>query len=79
MHEEKGVKFHFESGIKEFVGIDGAVSEAILSTGVRLPADLCILGVGKYLSSNNFVPCDLDLEVLTYCSKSLTLVITRKL
>jgi len=47
LHEEKGVKFHFESGIKEFVGRDGAVCEAVLSTGARIPADVAILGVGK--------------------------------
>ncbi|XP_052800272.1 apoptosis-inducing factor 3-like isoform X2 [Mya arenaria] len=46
LHEDKGVKFHFEAGIKEFVGVDGAVTEAILSTGVRIPADVAILGVG---------------------------------
>jgi len=46
MHEEKGVKFHFESGIQEFAGVDGKVTEAVLSTGVRLPADVAILGVG---------------------------------
>ena len=60
MHEEKGVKFHFESGIKEFVGIDGKVSEAVLSTGVRIPADVAIMGVGKSslfstFSHNKFV------------------------
>ncbi|KAK3582946.1 hypothetical protein CHS0354_019953 [Potamilus streckersoni] len=46
MHEEKGVKFHFESGIKEFLGKNGFVSEAVLSNGTKLPADVCILGVG---------------------------------
>ena len=49
MHEEKGVKFHFEAGIQEFVGEGGKVKEAVLSTGTRLPADVAILGVGKLL------------------------------
>ncbi|KAL5017385.1 hypothetical protein ScPMuIL_006974 [Solemya velum] len=46
MHEEKGVKFYFETGISEFVGENGSVKEAVLSDGTRLPADLCVLGVG---------------------------------
>ncbi|XP_052214021.1 apoptosis-inducing factor 3-like isoform X3 [Dreissena polymorpha] len=46
MHEENGVKFHFEAGIKEFIGEAGKLKEAVLTTGVRLPADLAILGVG---------------------------------
>lgn len=47
MHEDNGVKFYFERGIKEFVGSDGKVTEAVLSDDTRLPADLCIMGVGK--------------------------------
>lgn len=46
MHEEKGVKFHFEAGIKEFIGTNGKLTEAVLSTGTRIPADVAILGVG---------------------------------
>lgn len=46
MHEDNGVKFYFERGIKEFVGSDGKVTEAVLSDDTRLPADLCIIGVG---------------------------------
>lgn len=46
MHEEKGIKFHFQSGIKEFIGKDGKVTEAVLSTGTKIQADICILGVG---------------------------------
>lgn len=46
MHEDNGVKFYFERGIKEFVGSDGKVTEAVLSDDTRLPADLCIMGVG---------------------------------
>ena len=47
MHEEKGVKFYLEKGIKKFNGnTDGEVTEAILSDDTVLPADICILGVG---------------------------------
>ncbi|XP_069136571.1 apoptosis-inducing factor 3-like isoform X1 [Argopecten irradians] len=46
MHEDHGVKFFLERGIKEFSGPDGHVTEAVLSDDTRLPADLCILGVG---------------------------------
>ena len=49
MHEEKKVKFHFQAGIKEFLGENGKVTEAVLSTGTKIPADICILGVGKLL------------------------------
>lgn len=52
MHEDNGVKFYFERGIKEFVGSDGKVTEAVLSDDTRLPADLCIMGVGK--GNNSF-------------------------
>lgn len=47
MHEERGVKFYLERGIKEFVGKNGDITEAVLSDGTRLPADLCVLGVGE--------------------------------
>ncbi|XP_060076047.1 apoptosis-inducing factor 3-like [Ylistrum balloti] len=46
LHEDHGVKFFLERGIKEFSGKDGHVTEAVLSDETRLPADLCILGVG---------------------------------
>ncbi|XP_053375535.1 apoptosis-inducing factor 3-like isoform X2 [Mercenaria mercenaria] len=46
MHEEKGIKFHFQAGIKEFMGVDGKLTEAVLSTGTKIPADIAILGVG---------------------------------
>ncbi|XP_062568726.1 apoptosis-inducing factor 3-like isoform X2 [Saccostrea cucullata] len=46
MHEDNGMKFYFERGIKEFVGSDGKVTEAVLSDDTKLPADVCIMGVG---------------------------------
>jgi len=47
LHEEKGVKFHFQAGIKEFIGSGGKVTEAVLSTGATIPADVAVLGVGR--------------------------------
>lgn len=47
MHEDKGVKFYFERGIKEFRGEDGHVTHAVLSDDTTLAADLCVLGIGK--------------------------------
>lgn len=52
MHEDNGVKFYFERGIKEFVGSDGKVTEAVLSDDTRLPADVCVMGVGKGIDIN---------------------------
>ena len=46
------MKFHLQSGIKEFIGKDGKVTEAVLSSGTRLPADVCILGVGRWIFSS---------------------------
>lgn len=46
LHEDNGIKFYFEKGIKQFEGEDGKVTEAVLSDDTRLPADLCVLGVG---------------------------------
>ncbi|XP_025093063.1 apoptosis-inducing factor 3-like isoform X2 [Pomacea canaliculata] len=46
MHEDKGVKFYFERGIKEFRGEDGHVTHAVLSDDTTLAADLCVLGIG---------------------------------
>ncbi|XP_055957866.1 apoptosis-inducing factor 3 [Patella vulgata] len=47
MHEEKGVKFYFEKGVKALRGKeDDILTEVILSDGTVLSADICILGVG---------------------------------
>lgn len=53
MHEDNGVKFYFERGIKEFVGSDGKVTEAVLSDDTRLPADVCVMGVGKGINNRH--------------------------
>ncbi|KAH9524284.1 Apoptosis-inducing factor 3 [Bulinus truncatus] len=46
MHEGKGVKFYFETSVKEFNGEDGVLTEAVLANGTVLPADVCVMGVG---------------------------------
>ncbi len=33
---------------KEFVGENGKLKEVVLKDDTRLPADVCIMGVGKY-------------------------------
>lgn len=33
--------------MKEFNGEDGQLKEAVLANGTVLPADVCIMGVGK--------------------------------
>lgn len=47
MHEGKGVKFYFDTSVKEFKGEDGKLTEAVLADGTVLPADVCVMGVGK--------------------------------
>lgn len=46
LHESKGVKFHFETSVKEFQGEGGQLSKAVLANGTVLDADVAILGVG---------------------------------
>lgn len=46
LHESNGVKFHFETSVKEFIGENGQVKEAVLANGTVLPADVCVMGVG---------------------------------
>jgi NADPH-dependent 2,4-dienoyl-CoA reductase/sulfur reductase-like enzyme len=45
LHEERGVQFELGARLARFDG-DGTVREVILETGVRLPADLVLLGLG---------------------------------
>ncbi|XP_041349641.1 apoptosis-inducing factor 3-like [Gigantopelta aegis] len=52
LHEEKGVKFYFENSIKEFVGENGKVKEVLLADGTKLPADICVLGIGVVPSTD---------------------------
>jgi 3-phenylpropionate/trans-cinnamate dioxygenase ferredoxin reductase subunit len=44
-HREEGVVFHLGEGVESFEG-DTAVSSVRLTSGVRLPADIVLVGVG---------------------------------
>ncbi|CAG5129586.1 unnamed protein product [Candidula unifasciata] len=46
LHEEKGVRFHFETSVKELTGEGGYLTQAELANGTILPADVCVMGVG---------------------------------
>lgn len=46
LHEDKGVKFLFDYGIKEFIGENNKLTSVLLSDGTSLPADVCVLGIG---------------------------------
>uniref|UniRef100_T1J5D3 Rieske domain-containing protein n=1 Tax=Strigamia maritima TaxID=126957 RepID=T1J5D3_STRMM len=44
--EDKGVKFSDALTIKEFIGDRGRVKEVLLGDDTKIPADLCLLGIG---------------------------------
>ena len=46
MHEDKGVKFHLGTTIKEFVGENGHITSCTLASGETLPADVVVCGLG---------------------------------
>lgn len=46
--DEKGIKFHFQTTASEFFGSNGKLKEVVLTNGTRLPADLCVMGLGGY-------------------------------
>ncbi|MEV4416979.1 FAD-dependent oxidoreductase [Catellatospora sp. NPDC049609] len=46
LHEANGVEFRFESGVRSFGDLDGAVRSAVLEDGTELAADLVVAGVG---------------------------------
>lgn len=46
LFEEKGVVFSEGGTIKEFVGAGGSVKEVLLGNGDKIPADMCLLGIG---------------------------------
>jgi len=46
MHEEKGVKFYLEAGVKEIVGEGGMAVGVTLPSGETLEADMVVAGVG---------------------------------
>jgi len=46
LHEARGVRFHFEAGVREFGGVSGHVSNVVLDDNTEIPADLVLVGVG---------------------------------
>ena len=44
---EKGVRFHFQTTAKEFVGENGKLKQVVLKDGTVLPAELCVVGIGE--------------------------------
>ncbi|NXO38004.1 AIFM3 factor, partial [Locustella ochotensis] len=51
MLQNKGVKFHMKTELCELKGKDGKVTEAVLSNGENLPADVVVVGIGSSPSS----------------------------
>ncbi|XP_076472901.1 apoptosis-inducing factor 3-like isoform X2 [Babylonia areolata] len=46
LHEERGVKFYMERGLTQLHGKDGVLTQALLSDGTALDADVCVLAIG---------------------------------
>ena len=51
IHEQHGVRFRLSSGVERFEGVDGHVSEVVLTGGERLPSDLVLLALGSLPNS----------------------------
>ncbi|XP_021271519.1 apoptosis-inducing factor 3-like isoform X1 [Numida meleagris] len=51
MLQSKGVKFYMKKELHELKGKDGKVTEAILASGEKLPADVVLMGIGVSPSS----------------------------
>ncbi len=62
--ESKGVKFVFSNPPKEFVGVDGSLTEVVLADGTRLPAQLCVVGTGEGSRASAAMPVILLLILL---------------
>ncbi|KAK6192405.1 hypothetical protein SNE40_003876 [Patella caerulea] len=62
MHEEKGVKFYFEKGVKALRSKeDDILTEVVLSDGTVISADICILGVGVVPATDFLKKSDIEL------------------
>ena len=46
LFEDKGAKFVFGSSPARFLGSDNKITEVELENGTKLPADLCVIGIG---------------------------------
>lgn len=47
LFESKGVVFHMNSGVKNYIGYNNRLSEVELSDGQKLKADVCIIATGS--------------------------------
>jgi 3-phenylpropionate/trans-cinnamate dioxygenase ferredoxin reductase subunit len=46
LHRAHGVTFHFGAQVREFGGMGGRLTHAVLADGTEVPADLAVVGVG---------------------------------
>ncbi|NWX93713.1 AIFM3 factor, partial [Nothoprocta pentlandii] len=51
MLQDAGVTFHMKAEVSELKGKDGKVTEAVLDSGTRIPADVVVVGIGVSPSS----------------------------
>ncbi|XP_063198362.1 apoptosis-inducing factor 3-like [Chroicocephalus ridibundus] len=51
MLQNKGVKFYMKTELSELKGKDGKVTEAVLSSGEKLPAAVVVAGIGVFPNS----------------------------
>ncbi|NXH77309.1 AIFM3 factor, partial [Hydrobates tethys] len=51
MLQNKGVKFYMKTELCELKGKDGKVTEAVLASGEKLPADVVVVGIGVFPNS----------------------------
>lgn len=58
----------FNNPPAEFIGENGALSEVLLADGTKLPADVAVLGVGRYWSAERYWSNHLCLSILTLSS-----------
>ena len=46
--DDKGVKFALGNAPEEFIGEDGHLKSVKVADGTEIPANVCVLGVGKW-------------------------------
>lgn len=46
LHVANGVRFHFGSGVREFGGLRGTLTDVVLQDGTEIGADVAIVGIG---------------------------------
>ncbi|XP_003386312.1 PREDICTED: apoptosis-inducing factor 3-like [Amphimedon queenslandica] len=59
--EEKGIKFHLKSGVKEIVSEDGKVTGVTLPSDETIPADIVVAGVGVMPATDYLKDSDIPL------------------